>query len=69
MFALLFSYYFAMSLKQKSIAQSPEKLYRDKKLIIIVTALIISLTILTFIEIPLAKRIVGINEGINYRPW
>ena len=54
--AALFAAYLRVGLKQGSIAQTPEKLFREKTLMLIVGLLIVTLVVLTWIDIPwLAK--------------
>lgn len=52
LFALLFTQYFSLSMEADSAAQAPEKLYKEKSLVIVVFALVASVAILTFIDIP-----------------
>ncbi len=69
-FVALFTYYLSLALNEVSIAQTPEKLHKDKKLVGLVVALIVALGVLTFVNIPVAKKIVGVDEqNINYRFW
>lgn len=49
---VLFCYYFAISFKQDSAVQNPEKLYKEKKLILMLFLFIILFTLLLFIDIP-----------------
>lgn len=50
--AVLFAYYLALSMEAGSSAQSPEGLYREKKLIVIVLLLAAVFGLTTFIDIP-----------------
>ncbi|NHO18905.1 hypothetical protein GOB90_07950 [Acetobacter oeni] len=50
--AVLFSCYLALSMEAGSSAQSPERLYREKKLIAIVVLLVIVFGLTTFINLP-----------------
>lgn len=69
-FALLFTYYLALGLRPISAAQSPEKLYKDRGLVIIIVLLATVLFICTYKDIPIASRIVGIDQkAINYKFW
>ncbi len=69
-FAILFAYYLSMSLKDVSIAQTPEKLHKDKRLVSIVIGLVILLVVFTYVDVPLAQRIIGSGEQrINYWFW
>lgn len=49
----LFCFYLAISFKPDSAVQKPEKLYREKKLLIYIAVLVVILLILSFIDIPL----------------
>lgn len=57
LFALLFSYYLYMAMQKASAAQRPEKLHKDKTLIMILLLLIFVLIILSFIDIPQIERL------------
>lgn len=48
----LFCFYLSIAFKPDSAAQKPEKLYREKKLLIYIAVLVIILALLTFIDIP-----------------
>lgn len=52
---LLFGYYLYIAHKPDSAAQKPEKLFREKKLMLLVAALIIAFVILTVVDIPVIK--------------
>ena len=52
LFALLFAAYLRLGLKQGSVAQTPEKLFRETGMLMIVAALVALLGALTFIDIP-----------------
>ena len=67
--AALFAYYLFIALGESSLAQTPEKLHKDIGLILIVSFTIILMIILTVVDIPLAQRLVGADQGINYWPW
>ena len=56
--AALFGQYFALSLKHDSVAQRPEKLFREKRLIVTVAATVIILVFLTFVQIPAMRATV-----------
>jgi len=47
---LLFAYYLAMALDNDSAVQKPEKLYREKKLMLLVAIFIIAVMLCTFID-------------------
>ncbi len=51
----LFCYYLYIAHKPDSAAQKPEKLFREKKLMILVGILIILFAVLTFVDIPIIK--------------
>ncbi len=48
----LFCFYLGIAFKPDSAAQKPEKLYREKKLLLYVAFLVVLLAVLTFVEIP-----------------
>ncbi len=48
----LFSYYLFISYKEDSAAQAPEKLYREKGLMIFVLVFIIAFAVLLKVDIP-----------------
>jgi 4-hydroxybenzoate polyprenyltransferase len=52
LFSMLFVSYLALSLKDNSSAQQPEKLYRESFLMLILLAIGISLAVLTVVDIP-----------------
>lgn len=68
-FAMLFAYYLSIALTNGSVAQNPEKSHKDFKLLLLVGITIGVFTILTFINIPLAQKLVGVHQNINYWPW
>lgn len=49
---LLFAYYLLLSYREDSVAQKPEKLYREKKLLSLVAVFCLTLILLTFCDIP-----------------
>lgn len=51
----LFCYYLYIAYKPDSAAQKPEKLFREKKLMILVGVLIVLFAVLTVVEIPVMK--------------
>ncbi|HOO27727.1 MAG TPA: UbiA prenyltransferase family protein, partial [Lachnospiraceae bacterium] len=57
----LFCFYLWISFKPDSAVQKPEKLYREKKLLVYIVLLIIILLILTFVDIPLLNYWVDIR--------
>lgn len=52
LFAALFSIYFAIGLRLGSTAQTPEKLFKETKLITLVVALVLALAVLTVVDLP-----------------
>ncbi|MBR6451798.1 MAG: UbiA prenyltransferase family protein [Lachnospiraceae bacterium] len=48
----LYCFYLGIAFKPDSAAQKPEKLYREKKLLLYIAFLIVVLAVLTFVEIP-----------------
>lgn len=50
---ILFSYYIMLAFKEDSATQKPEKLYKEKLLIVIVLLLVVTLIAMTFIDIPM----------------
>lgn len=52
LFAALFAVYLHLGLKRDSNAQTPERLFKETPLLIIVALLILSLTVLTVVDIP-----------------
>ncbi len=52
---LLFCYYLYIAHKPDSAAQKPEKLFREKKLMLLVGVLIILFAVLTVVDIPVMK--------------
>ena len=65
-FAALFTYYLLLALRKGSIAQTPEKLHKDKKLIFLVTLLVFSFAVFALVDVPIAEKIVGIGQSVNY---
>lgn len=51
----LFCYYLYIAYKPDSAAQKPEKLFREKKLMILVGVLVLMFAVLTFVNIPVMK--------------
>ncbi len=51
----LFCYYLYIAHKPDSAAQKPEKLFREKKLMLLVGILILLFAVLTFVDIPIMK--------------
>ncbi len=57
----LFCFYLWISFKPDSAVQKPEKLYREKKLLIYIVALVVILLLLTFVDIPILNYWVDIR--------
>ena len=57
----LFCFYLWISFKPDSAVQKPEKLYREKNLIIYITVLVVLLLILTFVDVPFLNYWVDIR--------
>lgn len=51
-FAALFGLYMSLSLQANSVAQKPEHLFREKRLILVVAILTVILAFCTFVEMP-----------------
>ncbi len=51
----LFCYYLYIAHKPDSAAQKPEKLFREKKLMLLVAALVVLFAVLTVVDIPIMK--------------
>ena len=54
---ILFCYYINISFKPDSAVQNPEKLYKEKKLLILLLLFIMLFTILLFIDIPILNKL------------
>jgi len=57
MICLLFTYYLAVSLDPDSVAQRPERLFKQRPLMAIVGILVVLLCVLTVVDIPILERI------------
>jgi 4-hydroxybenzoate polyprenyltransferase len=57
LFALLFTWYLSIGLKDDSAAQAPEKLYSEAKFMIFVAVLCVSVTVLFFVDLPLLYKL------------
>ena len=49
---LLFAHYLALSMRSGSVAQKPEKLFRERRLMVISTVTVAALALLSFIDLP-----------------
>lgn len=61
---LMFAYYMALSFNKDSAAQKPEKLYREKKLLVIVFIVVLLLAFLSIIDLPFLE-VFGTQELIE----
>ena len=52
LFALLFTVYLRLGLKQGSVAQTPERLFKETGMLTVVALLVVALVILTIVDIP-----------------
>lgn len=57
LFAALFTSYLHVGLKHDSTAQAPEKLFREKALMIVLGLLVVALVVLTLVDIPSLERL------------
>jgi len=57
----LFCYYLGICFKSDSAAQKPEKLYREKGLIVYVVFLFILFAVLHFVDIPVLESLLDVN--------
>ena len=56
---LLFCYYLYLSFKPDSAVQKPEKLYHEKKLLLLVAIFIILFVVLLFVDIPVLDKLLS----------
>jgi len=63
LFALLFAWYLAISLRKRSVVQTPEKLYREKRFLVFVALLVLAVALLFFIDIPALQLFV---DPVNF---
>ena len=54
---MLFAHYLSLSMRSGSVAQKPEKLFREKRLMTISALAVIALTALSFINIPILQNL------------
>lgn len=57
LFSTLFVWYLGIALKPNSIAQDPEKLYKEKWMMIYIVIIILTIMILSFVDVPILKSI------------
>ncbi len=55
--AFLFAVYLWLALRKNSIAQRPERLFRSRRLVVTLVALILLLLVLTFVHLPFLKYV------------
>jgi 4-hydroxybenzoate polyprenyltransferase len=70
LFAWLFANHLYVALDDASLAQSPEKFYRQRGLIPILAALIVAVTVLSIVDIPLVEQLIQSRfTAIDLSPW
>ncbi|MEM9598735.1 MAG: UbiA family prenyltransferase [Acidobacteriota bacterium] len=57
LFALLFAVYLRIGLKRESVAQAPERLFEEKALMAVVALLVVTLGVLTWVDLPFLERL------------
>lgn len=57
LFVALFVTYLWVALKERSTVQTPEKLFRETPLVLLVGALILTLAVLTWVDVPILERL------------
>ena len=57
LFAILFTVYLRLGLRHESTAQAPERLFRERMLMVIVVVLAIVLAVLTVVDLPILDRL------------
>ncbi|MDD0852506.1 UbiA family prenyltransferase [Halobacteriovorax sp. GB3] len=60
--SLLFAYYFYLAMQKNAITQTPEKLFRDKILVILVIIISILFVLLSFVEIEIMEFLILSKE-------
>ncbi|MDX1382743.1 MAG: UbiA family prenyltransferase [Thermoanaerobaculia bacterium] len=53
----LFSYYLALGLREGSVAQTPELLFRDRGLLVVLALVVVSLVAFTLVDVPILDRL------------
>lgn len=56
---VLFAHYLGLSMRSGSVAQKPEKLFREKRLMVISAATVLALVVLSFVDLPVLH---GLSE-------
>ena len=64
----LFSLYFWLALRPNTVVQRPERLFRSRRLVVAITAVVVVLILMTFIELPFlddwtAPSFTPVNQG------
>ncbi len=54
---LIYAYYLSLSLDEDSSVQKPEKLYKEKKLMMLVLAFVLIVLLCTFVNIPILREL------------
>lgn len=54
---MLFAHYLSLSMRAGSVAQKPEKLFRERRLMTISVATVVALTVLSFVNIPFLQEL------------
>ncbi len=67
LFAALFAAYLRVGLKPGSSAQTPEKLFKEKSLMLTVALLAVALAILTWIDVPILEKLT--TPHYIHLPW
>ena len=53
----LFAHYLSLSLRSGSVAQKPEKLFRERRLMALSAMTVLALGVLSVIQVPLLQRL------------
>jgi len=64
LFAILFVWYLAIGMRAGSVAQTPEKLYKETKFLLFIVALLAVVTLATFVDMPWLEFLV---ESLKFR--
>ncbi len=67
LFAALFAAYLRLGLEPASSAQTPEKLFKEKSLMLTVALLAVALALLTWIDVPILERLT--TPHYIHLPW
>lgn len=63
LFAVLFVWYLAIGMRTESVAQNPEKLYRERRFLAFIVLLCISVGLATFVDMPWLEFLI---EPLNF---